>query len=220
MFKKFLIVLITFSITANIAFSDRIPTSSRHIKNYGVGVYKIENDFYVFEEPDANAKKIRHFYLPLKQEKSAIIRTSESSSEPYIISIPSQEEYFVSVYEYPENDWIQIYYDRNENDTGWIKLQKEKNFLTWKDFFYRYGKQNGLAVMKDVPEAEFRLYSQDNEDSQIIDKFTYPEYIEMRMIRGNWMLVTVVDKGSVYKTGWFKWRTDEGKLRLFPKFKP
>lgn len=218
MFKKFLLILIIFFVTASTAFSDRIPTSSRHIKNYGVGVYKLENDFYVFEKPDANAKKIRHFYLPSKQNKSAIIRTTEN--EPYIVSIPSQENYFVTVSEYPEEDWLQIYYDENEKNTGWIKLQDEKNFFTWKDFFYRYGKQNGLAIMRDVPETDFRLYSQDNEDSQIIEKFTYPEYIEMRMIRGNWMLVTVVDKGTIYKTGWFKWRTDEGKLRLFPKFKP
>lgn len=219
MFKKFLLILVIFAMSTMAVFADRIPTSSKSIKNYGVGVYKIENDFYIFARPDAEAKKIRHITLPSNLEKSAIVRNYDNTPNPYIISIPSMKEYFATVYEYPEDNWLQLYYNQNGKEIGWVKLQHKANFMTWKEFFYRYGKKNGLVLMKDVPSSEFKLYSQDNENSQVIDEFTYPEYIAMRMIRGNWMLVTVVDTGTIYKTGWFRWRTDDGKLRVFPKFK-
>lgn len=219
MLKKIFVFFIVFASVALSAFADRIPTSSKSIKNYGVGVFKVENDFYVFSAPDSNAKKIKHFLLPSNKEKSAIVRTSKTEAAPYIISIPSQQEYFATVYSYPENNWLELFLSVNSKETGFVKVSQKNIFMTWKEFFYRYGKQNGLVLMKDVPSTQFCLYSQDSEKSQIIEKFTYPEYIAMRMIRGNWMLVTVIDTGAIYKTGWFKWRNDDGKLRLFPKFK-
>lgn len=205
--------------TAMSAFADIVPTSSKSIHHYGIGLFKIDSDFYVFAKPDANAKKIYHFTLPTANKNSAIVKNTRKAVNPYIVNIPSKKEFYATVSEYPENGWLEIYYNQNGKEVGWVKLPNKNNFLTWKEFVYKFGKKNGLLLMRDVPSTEFKLHSQDNVESQVVDEFTYPQYMALRMIRGNWMLVTVVDSGNVYKTGWFRWRTDNGRLRVFPKMK-
>lgn len=201
------------------AFADIAPTSSKNIRHYGIGLFKIENDFYVYASPDLNGKKLYHFILPDAKSSSAIVKDTRKTINPYIVKIPSKKMFYATVSEYPENGWIQIYYNQNGNQVGWARLSNKNHYLTWKEFVYQYGKKNGLMIMRDVPTADYKLYSQDSEDSQVVDEFTYPQYMALRMIRGNWMLVTVVDSGNVYKTGWFRWRTENGKLRVFPKMK-
>lgn len=219
MYKKLLLSLVVFAMTMGFAFADKIPTSSKSIRHYGIGVLKIDEDFDVYSEPDEEAKKLKHFDIPDKNYKSAIVQDTRNSINPFIVDIPSQQEFFATIYEYPEKNWVQIYYNQNGKEVGWVKLPDKSDFLTWKEFMLKYGKKNGLVLMRDISSKEFKLYSQDSEDAQIVEDFTYPEYIALRMIRGNWMLITVVDTGSVYKTGWFRWRCDDGKLRVFPKMK-
>ncbi len=221
MIRNVILLIIIFITAVTNVFADTIPTSSTSIKNYGIGVYKIEQDFSLFSQPDEKSKIIRHIDIPSdkNQPQSAIIRSSSGVPSPFIISIPSMQEYFMTVYEYPENDWIEVYYNQKNSQRGFLKFLQKENFMTWKEFFLKYGKKNGLIVMKDLPEAKYKLYSQDSEKSQVVDTFTYPQYIAMRIIRGNWMLVTVVDSGTIYKTGWIKWRGEDGTLYLFPKFK-
>ena len=38
----------------------------------------------------------------------------------------------------------------------------------------------------------------------------------MSLLRGNWMLVTIVDIGNEPKVGWIKWRNEDGTLMIFP----
>lgn len=212
--KKLILFLTVFVLSAICVFADTVPTTTTSIKHYGIGVFKIENDFSVYSEPNEKSKVIRKCVLPTAQ-KSAIVRTSQKSLiMPYIISIPSKHLFFATVVDYPSENWIHIY-NQTSNVTGWVKYSDKSAFMTWKEFFYKYGKKNGLVQMRDVHSN--KLYSQDDEHSQIVDKYTYPEYIAMRFVRGNWMLVTVIDSGNVYKTGWLRWRTDDGQLRVFPR---
>jgi len=215
--KKIIIIFILLCLGSLSAFAvDVIPASSKSIKNYGVGILKIEKDFDVYSEPKENSKKLGHFTM--QNTKSAIIETT-GQINPFIIEIPSQKDYFVTIYEYPSENWIKIYFNKKGNETGWIKIKDKSNFMTWKEFMLKYGKANGLKIMRDVPSTEYILYAQADENAKIADEFIYPEHIACRMIQGNWMLITVDDSGKEYKTGWFQWRTSDGKLRLFPNMK-
>ena len=215
--KKFAIIVLflCFGCLSALAF-DVIPTSSKSIKNYGVGILKIDKPFDVYAEPSESSKKLGHFSL--QNTKSAIIE-STGQITPFIIEIPAQKDYFVTIYEYPSENWVKIYYNKKGNETGWIKIQDKKKFMTWKEFLYVYGKNNGLKIMRDLSTDEYKLYAQASEDSKVVDEFIYPEYIVCRVIQGNWMLITVADSGKENKTGWFKWRSSDGKLRLFPNMK-
>lgn len=219
MLKKCLISLIILLMSSAFALADKIPYSSKSIKHYGIGLLKIDSDFDIYDRPENNAKVLKHITLPIDKNKSAIVQESKKSINPYVVSIPSQKQFFASIYEYPEKNWVQIYYNQNGKEIGWVKMPEKSNFMTWKEFIFKYGKKNGIVLMKDVPTSQYKLYAQDIETAQVVDEFTYPEYIALRIIRGNWALITVVDTGMVYKTGWFRWRTDDGKLRVFPKMK-
>jgi len=215
--KKIILIAVILCVGGLSALAiDVVPSSSKSIKNYGIGILKIEQPFDVYAEPNEKSKKLGHFSL--QNTKSAIIETTGQIT-PFIIEIPSQKDYFVTIYEYPSENWIKIYYNRKGDETGWIKLKDKRSFMTWKEFLYKYGKNNGLRIMRDVPTEEFKLYAKTSEESKVVDEFIYPEYIVCRMIQGNWMLITVSDSGKEYKTGWFKWRNPDGKLRLFPNMK-
>lgn len=220
MIKKLLVSSIIVAMTALSAFAvDKFPTSSRSIRHYGIGLLKMEKNFDAYVAPTEKSRKIKHFNLPVTNSQSAIIRDSRNTYNPYIVNMPSMNEFYTAIAEYPENGWAQIYINQNGNQLGWVKIKDDSNFLTWKEFVYKFGRENGVKLMTDVPKTQFKLYSKDSEDAQVVDEFTYPEQVALRIIRGNWALVTVVDSGSIYKTGWFKWRTDDGKLRIFPKMK-
>lgn len=219
MIKKIFLLSIIFLMTAITVFADIVPKTSKSIRHYGIGLLKIEKDFDVYANTDVKSKKLYQFNVPVKKKTTAIVKDTRKIVNPYIVSIPSEQEFYVAVSDYPENGWIKIYYNQNGKETGWVKLSDKKDYLTWKEFVYKFGKKNGLFIMRDIPSTDYKLYSQDSEDSQVVDDFTYPQYMALRMIRGNWMLVTVVDSGNVYKTGWFCWRSDNGKLRVFPNMR-
>lgn len=220
MIKKLIVsVILMLTTVMTVYAADRVPTSSKSIRHYGIGLLKMEKDFDAFIAPTEKSKKLKHFELPILDKKSAIVRDNRNVYNPYVVNMPSKNEFYTAIAEYPENGWAQIYINQNGSQLGWVKIKDDSKFLTWKEFVYKFGRENGVKIMTDVPKAEFKLYSKDSEEAQVVDEFTYPEQVALRIIRGNWALVTVVDSGSVYKTGWFKWRTDEGKLRIFPKMK-
>lgn len=220
MLKKFLVSLVIVATTATTVFAvDKVPSSSRSIRHYGIGLLKMEKDFDAYVAPSEKSKKIKHFALPVINGKSAIVRDSKTVFNPFVVSIASKDEFYTAIAEYPEKGWAQIYINQNGNQLGWVQIKDDSNFLTWKEFVNKFGRENGVKLMTDVPKTQYKLYAKDSEDAQVVDEFTYPEHIALRIVRGNWALVTVVDSGSVYKTGWFKWRSDDGKLRVFPKMK-
>ncbi len=220
MLKKLIVSSIILMTTAMTVFAaDKVPTSSRSIRHYGIGLLKMEKDFDVYIAPTEKSKKLKHFELPVLNEKSAIVRESRNVYNPYVVNMPSKDEFYTAIAEYPENGWAQIYVNQNGTQLGWVRIKDDSQFLTWKEFVYKFGRENGVKIMTDVPKSQYKLYSKDSEDAQVIEDFVYPDQVALRIIRGNWALVTVVDTGSVYKTGWFKWRSDDGRLRVFPKMK-
>jgi hypothetical protein len=217
--KKILCIFLGIIFSTLSAFADKIPSTSKSIKNYGIGLIKLDRDFDIYSNPQKSGKIIQHVNLPEKKKNSAIIEDYRGNSNPFVIVVPEEKEYFATVEEYPENGWIKIYTNQQTSQTGWIKNEKENNFLTWKEFIFEYGRENGLRLMTDVKSEDFKLYAQDTEEAKIADRFSYPEFILLRLIRGNWALVTIIDTGTVYKTGWIKWREDNGAMKLFPKMK-
>ena len=47
----------------------------------------------------------------------------------------------------------------------------------------------------------------------------YPQKINLNVIRGNWALVSVMDLDKIPKTGYIRWRSDDGVRYFFPAVK-
>jgi hypothetical protein len=63
------------------------------------------------------------------------------------------------------------------------------------------------------------MYGTPEDTIKTISVMNHPNIINLNLIRGNWMLVTVVDADRTPKTGFIRWRSDDGKKYLFPAIK-
>ena len=198
--------------------TDILPVTSGSISHYGCGVINLPKNFVVYSAPSEASKVLK------------IVDYSDNKQSPDMSYIPSYENISVAfspansislvvVETNEENGWYEVYYDQKTGKTGWVKNMNQDAFKTWKDVFYLWGKKYGLYIFKDVQDDKKVLYSQPGGEGQRLEDITYAKYINFSMVQGNWMLVTVLDLGCKAKIGWMQWRTDDGKLLMFPTFK-
>ena len=77
---------------------------------------------------------------------------------------------------------------------------------------------NENGNVRNLSEEYKKMYASDSKESQVVESFKYPKFINFSMIKGNWMLVSVLDIEKRTKIGWLKWRDEDGKLLAFPFF--
>ena len=69
-----------------------------------------------------------------------------------------------------------------------------------------------LALAKD-------LHTSTDDKSQIVGTINMPQKINLNVMRGNWALVSVMDIDRTPKTGYVRWRSDNGVKYYFPAIK-
>ena len=69
-------------------------------------------------------------------------------------------------------------------------------------------------------------HSSPDDDSQVVSNLNLPpvnarlpHQIKLNVMRGNWALVSVLDMDRMPKTGYIRWRSNEGVKYLFPAIK-
>ncbi len=216
--RIFILILFLLFFTGN-AFADIMPSSSSSIRHYGFGVLNLTKSFNVYAKPDENSAVLKRIDYEKEAQYQPIINEPSSLENTIVAYVPSKAIALVTVESNQENGWYEIYYDQKKGLTGWVKQTDYTAFKTWRNAFYDWGKKNGLYIFRDVPDDKRRLYSQDSRESQGLESFTHAKYINFSMIRGNWMLVSVLDIGQHTKIGWMQWRDENGTLLLFPYFK-
>ena len=116
-------------------------------------------------------------------------------------------------------DWVKLIYDNKNNKSGWMKKDDPYKFMTWVNLYNSYGRKYGFKILKDAPEAVLSLHADTEDNSQVVAQLNHPEFIKLNVIKGNWALVTVVDLDRTPKTGYIRWRSDDGVKYLFPVIK-
>ena len=82
-----------------------------------------------------------------------------------------------------------------------------------------YGKKYGLYILKGAPDCVKTMKSATDKQSQTVATMNLPTKINLNIIRGNWALVSVMDMDKAPKTGYIRWRGDDGVKYLFPDIK-
>lgn len=217
--KKLLILIFVLFLSSLAVFADIIPTASTSIAHYGFGVLNLPDSFSIYSKPDESSRVIKTVNYE-EDENTAIIGQKSSLEGTIIAYVPSKSIALAVVETNQEDGWFEIYYDQKTGKTGWVKQNNQDSFKTWKDAFYCWGKKNGVYLFRDVPDEKKCLYGKDSNDAQKLENFTSPKFIEFSMIRGNWMLVSILDLGQkTTKIGWTRWRNDDGTLLMFPSLK-
>ena len=127
----------------------------------------------------------------IKWNEKEVFPDTVKFSDLFVVFIPSKELALMAVTDETE-DWVEVIYNNSDGSRGWMKKDDPYKFLSWLNFYNMYGRKYGLYVLK---------------------------FIKMNAIKGNWVLVSVVDIDAQPKTGYIRWRADNGIKYLFPAIK-
>ena len=179
-----------------------------------LGLYQASNEITLYKEPRENAPVVHS----IKWNEKEVFPDSINFSDLFVVFIPSKRLALMAVTDETE-DWVQVIYNNSDGSTGWMKKDDPYKFMSWLNFYNMYGRKYGLYVLKDAPETVNDLHSATDESSQIVTRMKMPEFIKLHAVKGNWVLVSFSDIEDKPKTGYIRWRADNGIKYLFPAIK-
>lgn len=208
--KKLLITLSLLVGTLSV-FADTMPFYVKQIPSNAIGVFQTSKQIRLMSEPEANSHVIKQ--LDLSYDANSM------PDETFAVLINEKQLGFLYVVDLADEDWYQVIYNKKTGARGWIKAEDDFQFLNWFNFYNMYGRKYGLRFFKDAPEDLKVLKSKSEENSQNISKLNIVKKIKLTTIKGNWALVSVFDIDKTPKTGYMRWRGDDGTIFAFPDLK-
>ncbi len=210
--KKIILTLMLFLSIATSAFAlDVVPNTVSLNYTNTFGVYQVDHAIVIYDKPDEKAT--------IKQKivwtSENVIPKSLSLADLFVVYIQKKDLALMAVTD-ETDDWVEVIYNNRTGEKGWIKKDDPYKFNTWVNFYNMYGKKYGLVILNGAPETVYSMYGTPEEKQKVISTINRPELINLNIIRGNWMLVTVLDSDQTPKTGYVRWRSDDGVKYLFP----
>lgn len=207
--KKFLIVILM--LLALPVFADTMPFYINSIPKTAIGMYQTDKEITLYSHPEINSEVIK------KMEFS--YRPETMPDNVFALLLNEKQLGFLYVTDIDEDGWVQVMYDRKTGAKGWVLTSDRMQFLPWLNFYNLYGRKYGLRLLKDAPDEIKVLHAKSEDLSQTISKLNYIKQIKLTVIRGNWALVSVFDLDKTPKTGYMRWRSNEGIIYAFPNIR-
>ena len=206
--KLLLIICMMFMLPV---FADVMPFYVNSIPKDAIGMYQTGENITIYSEPEANSKAIKNVEFSYKPETMP--------DGMFAVLLNEKKLGFLYVSDIGDDGWVEVIYDRHTGARGWVLTEDKFQFLPWLSFYNMYGRKYGLRLFKDTPDKIEVLRAKSEETSQNVDKLNYVKQIKLTSIRGNWALVSVFDIDKTPKTGFLRWRSDEGVIYAFPNIK-
>ena len=207
--KRFLLVLCMMFMLP--VFADVMPFYVNTIPKDAIGMYQTGENITIYSEPEANSKAIKSFNFSYKAETMP--------DGIFALLLNEKKLGFLYVSDIGDDGWVEVIYDKFTGARGWVLTEDRFQFLPWLSFYNMYGRKYGLRLFKDTPDEVEVLRSKSEETSQNVAKLNYVKQIKLTAVRGNWALVSVFDIDKTPKTGYLRWRSDEGVIYAFPNIK-
>lgn len=207
--KKLLLIIYMMFILP--VFADVMPFYVNSIPKDAIGMYQTGENITIYSEPEANSKAIKNVEFSYKPETMP--------DGMFAVLLNEKKLGFLYVSDIGDDGWVEVIYDRHTGARGWVLTEDKFQFLPWLSFYNMYGRKYGLRLFKDTPDKIEVLRAKSEETSQNVDKLNYVKQIKLTAIRGNWALVSVFDIDKTPKTGFLRWRSDEGVIYAFPNIK-
>jgi len=212
--KIFLSILMVFVMTLGVFAKDIIPVTPSMEGVRTVGLYQVKDDINVYKFPDEDAQILYR----IRWNKEEFFPESIGADNFFALFITKKDLAYVNVVDIVDG-WVEIVYDNSKGLTGWIKEDDPYKFMTWTNFYNTYGKKYGLTILKGAPSVCKDLKGSPDDLSQTISTMNMPQKIHLNIIRGNFALVSVMDLDKTPKTGYVRWRSDNGVRYFFPAIK-
>ena len=178
------------------------------------GVYQVGHSIVVYNEPDETSAVKQKIVW----DNENVIPQNLNKTDLFIVYLENKDFALMSVTD-ETDEWVEVMYDNSTGATGWIKKDDPFKFNTWVNFYSMYGRKYGLKILKNAPKSTYDMFGTPEDGAKKISTINNPELINLNFIRGNWMLVTVVDADRTPKTGFIRWRSDDGVKYVFPDLK-
>lgn len=212
-------ILIIFAFLLGIilpANADVMPYYVNNLYSNSIGVYQASSNIKIYKEPNENSALL----LNVLWDSKTFNCTEISASNLFVVFLPKKSLAFLTVVDENDNeDWVQVIYNKNGEQKGWMKKDDNFRFMSWRTFFNLYGRKYGLYYMKDAPDDSKIIYGSNVDDAKSIGKITLPQIVQLTSVSGNWLLVKAFDVDQTQKIGWIKWRNISGEIYLFPDIK-
>lgn len=213
----FIVTLMSFlfaGFNSAVSAKDVIPVRPNIHQVDTIGLYQIGDDVTIYKEPDEDSQILYR----VRWNNDEFFPEDIGFEKFFVVFLQKKSLALVAVLDYNE-EWIQIVYDNTTGASGWIKKDDPYKFMTWINFYNTYGKKYGLVLLKSAPESCKDIKASTENLAKTISTMNYPQKINLSVIRGNWALVSVMDLDRMPKTGYIKWRSDEGVRYFFPDIK-
>jgi len=179
-----------------------------------VGIYQVENDVTVYKFP---AKEAPILYK-IRYNDEEFTPAEIGANNFFALYVTKKDLAYVNVVDIVDG-WVEIVYNNLTGATGWIQEDDPYKFMTWINFYTTYGKKYGLKILKGTPAFCKDLKSSPDDMAQNISTINLPKIIRLNLIRGNWALVSIMDLDKTPKTGYVRWRSDDGVRYFYPDIK-
>ncbi|MBD5401678.1 hypothetical protein HDR58_02595 [bacterium] len=206
--------ILLFGIGQTAYSKDIIPVRPNVVTTRTVGLYQVGNDVKIYKEPDENSQILYR----VRWNADEFFPDCIGAEKFFVVLLPKKELALIHVVDVTE-DWVEIIYNNSTGETGWIKKDDPYKFMTWINFYNSYGKKYGLRLLKSSPEKCKDMKAAPEDLSKTISTMNMPQKINLNVIRGNWALVSVMDLDKTPKTGYIRWRSDDGIRYFFPAIK-
>lgn len=190
------------------------PTSVLEIPDGAIGLYQTDKEISVYSKPSEKGTVVYQIKLDYSTYDEYM------DNDMFAVLVPKKELGYLYVTDISDDEqWLQVVYSKPNDKRGWVRKKDDFQFLPWGNFISLYGRKYGLVRLKTGFAAIDEVYSESSYTGKILGTLAHPRYIKMTSIEGNWILMTGSDyTGDIY-TGYIPWRTDDGKLLLFPDLK-
>lgn len=195
-------------------------------KSYGIGTYFAPDTIKIYAEPDLNSQNLEIIkWKPACIEIKSTTNNLNYPEQVFLVYYPYNNVALMTVTE-EKDEWIKVIYDYKNNLSGWIYLKDPvKNlkdniytgkYFSWLEFMQTIAKYKGIYYIAGVSEDSKLMKSAPEENAKtIITKFTHVKNLELKLVRGNWLLVKAIDFDNSSPIGWIRWRDDDGQLLIF-----
>lgn len=218
--KLFLFFILAVSLTLGFGYNqcvyskDVIPVRPSLVNVNTIGLYQVGDDVTIYKEPNTEAQILYR----IRWNANEFFPENIGAERFFALFLPDKQLALVNVTDITD-DWVEIIYDTSTGKTGWIKKDDPYKFMTWINFYNTYGKKYGLRLLKSSPESCKDMKAAPEDLAQTVSTMNMPQKIKLNVIRGNWALVSVMDLDKMPKTGYIRWRSDDGVRYFFPAVK-
>jgi len=207
--KKFLILVMMFLILP--VYADTMPFYINAVPKTAIGVFQTGDELKIYSQPDKDSRVIKEFKFSYNPETMP--------DGVFALLLNARKLGLIYVSDIGDDNWVEIIYDKRTGAKGWVMTEDRFQFMPWIHFYNMYGRKYGLRLFKDAPDSVDVLHSKANDTAQNVAKINYVKSIKLTKISGNWALVSVLDLDKIPKTGFMRWRSDEGVIYAFPNIK-